>query len=143
MATIGRFRSVSKRFVFEMTLRFPSSAKKDDFDDLTIKKCMLAGMPHGISRLRLSLILIPPMASYLGLFALSLLKGDGMYDSIGANWYKIAYLLSECGCAVTIDVTRLQPYSSSHLSSITNGPTRVMQLSPSPSGLLHDSFWED
>jgi hypothetical protein len=34
---------------------------------------------------------------------------------------KIAYLLSECGCAVTIDVTRLQPYSSSHLSSITNG----------------------
>jgi hypothetical protein len=40
---------------------------------------------------------------------------------------KIAHLLSECGCTVTIDVTRWQPYSSSHLSSITNGPTRVMQ----------------
>jgi hypothetical protein len=46
---LGKRRNVSQRILFEITL------KKDDFDDLTIKKCMLAGMPHRISRLRLSL----------------------------------------------------------------------------------------
>ena len=46
----------------------------------------------------------------------------------------------EYGCTVTIDVTRLQSYSSSHPSGIANGPTRVMQTIPLSLGLLHESF---
>jgi hypothetical protein len=32
------------------------------------------------------------MASYLEPLALGLLKDDGIYDSIGANWYKVMFI---------------------------------------------------
>ena len=42
---------------------------------------------RGLIEIQTNLYQFHPMASYLGPFALSLLKGDGIYDSIGANWY--------------------------------------------------------
>jgi uncharacterized membrane protein HdeD (DUF308 family) len=54
-------------------------------NDRELKLSIILGLVLALAGL---LYQFHPMVSYLGLFALSLLKGDGIYDSIGANWYK-------------------------------------------------------